>query len=171
MDWRGHLAEPKNPKCTEKCSTTCLLPNTLALILYLSPSQAISATSFTQLLRWRANWPCLATRRQRCRSVLVFRQRMRQRGLWQSPLNSVGLVIKWLDEWAISACQPPGPARGAGKLPCWKNCSVQTQTCTHVWLLSEKKGALEAIRVPRWMENIYRLQKMNNLNLDSDRVL
>lgn len=101
---RGHPAQPRNPKCTEKCSTACLLPNTLALILYLNPSQAISATPFTQRLRWRANTVLghSAPVVQECAGVQAH-----QRGLWQSPLNSVGLVIKWLDEWAISACQPP----------------------------------------------------------------
>lgn len=39
--------------------------------------------------------------------------------------------------WVGNLCLPaPGPARGAGKLPCWKDRSIQTQTYTHVQLLS-----------------------------------
>lgn len=72
---RGHLAQPRNPKCTEKYRAACLiLPNTLALVLYLSLCQTICCTSLEQPLFSRAHWPSFATRHQWCKSVLVLKE-------------------------------------------------------------------------------------------------
>lgn len=73
----GILPSQGIPNAPKNVVPHAFLPNPLALILYLSPSQAISATWVAQLFRSGANWPGLATRHQRCRSVLEFRQRMR----------------------------------------------------------------------------------------------
>lgn len=73
----GVLPSQGIPNALKNVVPHAFLPNTLALILYWSPSQAISAAWFTQLFRSGADWPGPATGHQRCRSVLVFRQRMR----------------------------------------------------------------------------------------------
>lgn len=99
----GTLPSEGIPNELKKVELRAVLPNTLALVLYLSLCQTISPTSLTHPLFSRADRPSFATRHQWCESV-------RERGgssAWSltAPLNSVSPMIKWLDEWAISVCQ------------------------------------------------------------------
>lgn len=102
----GTLPSQGIPNALKNIELRALLPNTLTLVLYLSLCQTICSTSLTQPLFSRAHWPSFATWLQSCKSVLVLKE-WGGSSAWSltAPLNSVGLVIKWLDEWAISVCQ------------------------------------------------------------------
>ncbi len=102
----GTLPSQGIPNAPKNVEPRALLPNTSALVLYWSLCQTICGASLTQPLFSRANWPSFATRHQWCKSVLVLKE-WGGSSAWSltAPLNSVGLVIKWLDEWAISVCQ------------------------------------------------------------------
>ena len=102
----GTLPSQGIPNALKNVELRASLPNTLALVLYLSLCQTICGTSLTQPLFSRANRPSLATQHQWCKSALVLKE-WGGSSAWSltAPLNSAGLVIKWLDEWAISVCQ------------------------------------------------------------------
>lgn len=131
----GTLPSQGIPNALKNVEPCALLPNTLALVLYLSLCQTICGTSLTQPLFSRANWPSLATRQQWSKSVLLLKE-WGGSSVWSltAPLNSVGPVIKWLDEWAISACQLPVWPGELGKCQARaKSHSIQTKTHTHTW--------------------------------------
>lgn len=70
----GTLPSQGIPNALKNVALHASLPNTLALLLYLSFCQAICGTSLTQPLFSRANWPSLTTQHQWCKSVLVLKE-------------------------------------------------------------------------------------------------